>query len=818
MMAEEGAILDDNETAAASEPVLETNSARADEEKIPRLKKQGLPLWIFKLVRCALTTCPFDAYIMFPLLCLILAAVAGITSAFVTAQLGKLIFWVLMGMFASAAMAIWLQWARQSPRVPDEKDVAQILISDGVDNWPRAPVAPVRGELVAKGGSWFRDTDGRRLLLRGINLAGGCKMPMEPPEERVSHLKATEEFYKYKGVSFVGRPFPLEEADLHLGRLRAMGLTFLRFLVTWEAVEHDGPGQYDEKYLVYLRTVVQRCADHGISVFIDFHQDVWSRWTGGDGAPAWTLEKVGFALDKLDASGAALTQQHWDEKVDGEYPKMVWNSNNSRLAAGTMWTLFFAGNDFAPKTLIDGVPVQQYLQDHFIATMTKVVEALRNEPNVVGVDILNEPSVGFVGVKDARDIGPNNYYVGWRVDPWSAMKMGAGETCEVDYFASFMFIDGTRKLNTEQVCAWRDGPTSCVWHENGVWEMNNSTGKPKLLKPLYFATNPRTREAIDFLKDYGIPFWRQAAKAIRIHIPDAIIFAEPILDMTNPSKEHSPDLNSEEVGAGYVWASHYYDGITLMTKSFSRYIGMDSVTQKPSLGMNVIQKSYGKGIAHFNHEAAHMGPGGCPVLIGECGIPFDLGGSDGRQPFFFPGSESKAAFETNDFSKCTSALDRSMRAMEHAQVSYTIWCYEPNNTNKYGDGWNGEDLSLFSRDQAIPGEENNLFDGGRSLLAAIRPYPVRVAGDVLKFSFSLYSKKRKFKLVFKADHSLATKETVVFLPKYHYPHGVNVFIKAGGGSYVVDWESQTLTYTHSDTVSHANHHIVVKKVLSSQVQ
>ena len=38
------------------------------------------------------------------------------------------------------------------------------------------------------------------------------------------------------GVSFVGRPFPLDEADEHFKRLRAWGLTFLRFLVTWEVI------------------------------------------------------------------------------------------------------------------------------------------------------------------------------------------------------------------------------------------------------------------------------------------------------------------------------------------------------------------------------------------------------------------------------------------------------------------------------------------------------------------------------------------------------------------------------------------------------
>jgi len=48
-------------------------------------------------------------------------------------------------------------------------------------------------------------------------------------------------FFDHRRVSFVGRPFPLEEAGEHFARLREWGLTFVRFLVTWEAIEHAGP-------------------------------------------------------------------------------------------------------------------------------------------------------------------------------------------------------------------------------------------------------------------------------------------------------------------------------------------------------------------------------------------------------------------------------------------------------------------------------------------------------------------------------------------------------------------------------------------------
>jgi len=419
--------------------------------------------------------------------------------------------------------------------------------------------------------------------------------------------------------------------------------------------------------------------------------------------------------------------------------------------------------------------------------------------------------LGFVGVTDVRDIGPNKYYVGWRVDAWSAMRMGAGETCSVDYFSSFMLIDGKRELNSTNACAWAKGPTSCVWHENGVWEMGPDN-KPRLLRPYHFATNPNNGKPIDFLKDYGLPFYLKVTKAIRKHIPDAIMFAEPILDMTDPSKKQQPILSAEEVGAGFVWAPHYYDGMTLMTKSFSRFVGMDSVTQRPAISMRMIVKSYGKGISTLMKEAQHMGPGGCPVLIGECGIPFDLGGRE-RKPVFFSSHEPQTAFESGDFTNCTNALDRTMRAMELAKVSFTVWCYQPENSNEWGDCWNSEDLSLFSLDQVVEGEEDNLFNGGRSLIAAIRPYPCRIAGDLIRFSFDIHHKDRKFDMVFKADHSLETNETVIFLPKYQYPHGVKVLVKAGGGSYSIDWNSQTLLYTHTE--ENSIHHIVVRKMKGS---
>ena len=140
----------------------------------------------------------------------------------------------------------------------------------------RAKIEAVRDD------GWFREKESsnRIILLRGINFGASSKIPSSAD---ATHIRAADFYTKHKDVSFVGRPCPLDEADVHFARLASWGFNTLRLLITWEAVEHAGPGIYDHHYLKYLRELCRKAAKHGLSVFIDPHQDVWSRFTGGDG-------------------------------------------------------------------------------------------------------------------------------------------------------------------------------------------------------------------------------------------------------------------------------------------------------------------------------------------------------------------------------------------------------------------------------------------------------------------------------------------------------------------------------------------------------
>ncbi len=88
--------------------------------------------------------------------------------------------------------------------------------------------------------SHFRDTAGRNLLLRGINLSSSAKTPVGQPG---SKLDGFWENGKEGTMSFVGRVLDLTngKADQHLERLRNWGFNCLRYVITWESIEHAGP-------------------------------------------------------------------------------------------------------------------------------------------------------------------------------------------------------------------------------------------------------------------------------------------------------------------------------------------------------------------------------------------------------------------------------------------------------------------------------------------------------------------------------------------------------------------------------------------------
>jgi hypothetical protein len=119
------------------------------------------------------------------------------------------------------------------------------------------------------------------------------------------------------------------------------------------------------------------------------HQDVWSRYSGGSGAPAWTLELVGFDLSAFEETGAAYLGGVKEPGV--EMDRGRWPTGYQKLAASTMSTLFWAGRTFGPDLMLQrngkAVNVQTFLQDAFLACYDWLAAGLKGLPGISGFEV-----------------------------------------------------------------------------------------------------------------------------------------------------------------------------------------------------------------------------------------------------------------------------------------------------------------------------------------------------------------------------------------------------------------------------------------------
>jgi len=112
------------------------------------------------------------------------------------------------------------------------------------------------------------------------------------------------------------------------------------------------------------------------------------RPAGPSKPPAWT------------SPNSTPRVQPFSPEQGDPFPRMVWPSNAAKLACATLFTLFFAGNDFAPHTTVDDQPSRTTCKGIISLPCKKSARRLKDLPNVIGYDSLNEPSAGWIGVSD----------------------------------------------------------------------------------------------------------------------------------------------------------------------------------------------------------------------------------------------------------------------------------------------------------------------------------------------------------------------------------------------------------------------------------
>lgn len=679
-------------------------------------------------------------------------------------------------------------------------------------------------------GETFRDPHSRQVTLHGINIAGDSKFPENP--DVPSHV--SDGFLDADNVSFVNRPFALSQADAHFSRLRSWGFNTIRYIFTWEALEHAGPGKYDEEYIDHTIAVLRRAKDYGFYVFMDPHQDVWSRFTGGSGSPLWTIYACGLDPANFLATQAALVQNTWPDPAS--FPKMVWATNYTRLATQTIFTLFFAGKDFAPKCIIDGKNIQDYLQEHFVNACKHLAQRIHDAGDlhgetVIGYENMNECNKGYVGHPDLSSVPKDQKLRKW-TSPTAlqAFLTGSGQAVEVeiwDFGSLGPYKSGSQLVDPKGVSAWLD-PSSwddskygwkrssewklgtCIWAQHDVWDP--TTGE--LLLPHYFASLPqhgdKRAEEINqeyWTNHYFMHFYRLYRDAVRSVWNESFMLIQPAPFEIPPDLRGTEDFDDKNM----IFASHFYDGITLIMKKWNKVWNVDVLGvlrgrySNPAfaikLGETAIRNCFRDQLREIRREGFEY-LGVRPSLFTEIGIPYDM--------------DDQHAYKTGDYSSQTAAIDANYFAVEGSGVSgCTWWTYAATNSHYWGDQWNGEDLSIYSSEDlplpepasgsanadprspsysasqsslpATPGsiqktlsidemssERQRTADDGeapkgyRGAEAYTRPVPISTHGTIETYGFDL--RNCTFTITLNAptptDKDFPTE---IFLPAYHFP-------------------------------------------------
>jgi endoglycosylceramidase len=178
---------------------------------------------------------------------------------------------------------------------------------------------------------WIRDELGRVRIFRGANVSGRSKLA----------------------------PFVPFDDPAWFDRLASWGWNAVRLLVMWEGLEPQR-GIYDDAYLTQLKALAEAAGERGLCVIVDFHQDLFSRGLGGDGAPSWALPSP-----RLPEAGRAWFFRYLTRPAVGRAFEHFWRDE-------------------------DG------LRTSMLACVRRVMQVMANVPAVVGYDLFNEP-MGSVG-------------------------------------------------------------------------------------------------------------------------------------------------------------------------------------------------------------------------------------------------------------------------------------------------------------------------------------------------------------------------------------------------------------------------------------
>jgi hypothetical protein len=252
-----------------------------------------------------------------------------------------------------------------------------------------------------------------------------------------------------------------------------------------------------------------------------------------------------------------------------------------------------------------------------------------------------------------------------------------------------------------------------------------------------------------------VPFFAKVAQTIRSERADWLVFAE-----TDPFEAAKGRGFPKGMPERSVNASHWYDLSALVTKRFNPERMINVLTGEVREGEQVIEQAYTRELGQLS-EAGNRLNGGAPTLIGEFGIPYDLNDAEAYRRWA-TGERSPDIWQAQ-----STALNLMYNALDRLLASSTQWTYTATNRNDpmIGDGWNQEDLSVWSIDQVVPGDP---MSGGRAVEGFCRPYVQAAQGTLLRQNFDRAS--GSFEAVIEADPALEAPSEI-YIPRVQYPDG-----------------------------------------------
>lgn len=185
-------------------------------------------------------------------------------------------------------------------------------------------------------------------------ISFGCR-----PAERAEYVYDAEGrivIYHGVAVSNTAKQAPdylpwQTQADM--APLRTWGFNLVRYVVFWEGIEPI-EGTYNDAYIAATVERIGWLRDLGIDVIVDFHQDLYARRFSGNGFPDWTV----------DDGGHEFTM------------RQPWNLNYLEPAVAASYDHFWNS---------------ETLKTQYIAAVERMMAAVDGMPNVIGVDVMNEP-------------------------------------------------------------------------------------------------------------------------------------------------------------------------------------------------------------------------------------------------------------------------------------------------------------------------------------------------------------------------------------------------------------------------------------------